>query len=95
MMRLKATKTSLYKLVAEHAKLPSMKRTEFVKLRGHRTYWLRWWDEDSGSCEAYLSVGCGSAVLRITKHREGDDEQSGPFHKLQVADLRERGMIEE
>jgi len=37
-MKLKATKTSLYKLVSEYTPLPNMKRTEFVKVPRVRPY---------------------------------------------------------
>lgn len=83
-LRLKATKTSLYKLVSEYADLPPMNQTDFRKAHRCRSYWLHW-----GDCTAYFSTCGGGPYLSI------DYGVIRRMHKLTVADLRSRGMIEE
>ena len=81
--RLKATKTSLYKLVAEYADLPPMKQTDFRKALRCRSYWLHW-----GDCTAYLSASCGCVILTISG-------ENRTVYRQTLAVLRARGMIEE
>ena len=42
MLRLKANKTSLYKLVAEFMPLPGIRRVDFSKAPRTPDYWLEW-----------------------------------------------------
>lgn len=82
-LRLKATKTSLYKLVAEYADLPPMNQTDFRKAHRCRSYWLHW-----GDCTAYLTASCGCVMLTISG-------ENRTVYRPTLADLRARGMIEE
>ena len=93
-MRLKATKTSMYKLVSEHTALPPMRRTAFTKAYRQPAYYLRWRDADDMPCEAMLAPCAGRPVLSITCERERA-ESAYEAHTLRIADLRQRGMIEE
>ena len=93
MLRLKATKTRLYKLVATCEALPAMARTEFVKAPRAASYWLRWYD-GSLWCVAFLAVCGGSPLLAIEKKDWGGPVLSRVVHTLTLADLRERDMVE-
>lgn len=89
-MRLKATKTSLYKLVSEYQPLPCMKKTEFCKVRGSRSYFLNWHNDVLGEdCYAHFSVYGGIPSLGLHIGVE--------WHVVDftVQELRERGMIDD
>lgn len=94
MLRLKASKTSLYKLVAEYEAMPSTRRVTFTK--AHRTpdYWLRWVDADGLSCMAFFAACVGKPMLSIVKNELGAPPLSHVVHTLDVKDLLERGMVE-
>lgn len=93
-MRLKATKTSMYRLVGDYEDLPPMRRTTFTKAYRQPDFWLRWRDADGMACKAFLAAYAGRLVLSITKEQEyGDPEYRA--YTLSVGDLRKRGMIEE
>ena len=92
-LRLKATKTSLYKLVGSYEALPIMKRTYFTKYR--RSYWLRWSDDDA-DYKAYLSFCAGKPMLAIERRSyDADGPPSCKVHVVPVDSLRALGMIEE
>lgn len=93
MLRLKAAKTSLYKLVHYYEPLPPMGRTQFTKASRDPDYWLEWTDACGISCKAFLSCCGGKALLAITK-RDGGAEVSCVVHGLELSDLLERGMVE-
>lgn len=95
MQRLKATKTSLYKLVSEYEVLPLMKRTVFTKAPWQADYWLEWRTRDGLWCKAYLASGLGNALLSIEKKETGGQQVSRTVHGLSCAELRARGMVEE
>lgn len=82
-MRLKATKSSLYKLVGEHADLPPMHITTFKKAHRCRSYWLHWYEGT-----AYLTASCGCVLLTIN----GENRR---VYRPTLAELLGRGMIEE
>lgn len=97
-MRIKATKTSLYKLVAEYITLPPMNKVRFTKAYRSPSYWLEW-SANGIYFRAYLSTCGGGPLLSI--EAKDYDEESGQYktisrvvHKLTVDDLRGRGMIE-
>ena len=94
MRRLKATKTSLYKLVAEFAPLPGIRRVDFTK--SHRTpdYWLEWATGD-GYAKAFFSAIMGRPLLSITVRDVDGRQLSYEVHNLSVDGLRDRGMVEE
>lgn len=95
MLRLKATKTSLYKLVSDYEKLPPMCRVRFTKAPRQPDYWLEWWDSGGLWCKAYLAAGLGRAVLSITRKEFCGPEVSCVVYGLSVKDLEMRGMTEE
>ncbi len=87
MLRLKANKTALYRLVSGYETLPPMRRTEFVKAHRQPAFYLKWWDRGT-PCYAYISASLGKAVLLIAH---------GPAsytRVLSIDDLRSRGMVE-
>ena len=94
MLRLKATKTSLYKLVRYYEPLPPMGRTQYIKAYRDPSYWLEWMDASGLWCKAFCSTCGGKPLLAITK-RDGGEEVSRVVHDLDLSDLRERGMVEE
>lgn len=96
MLRLKANKTSLYKLVAEYvADLPPMRSgTEFIKYFRARSYALEWVTKDWNRARAFFSTCMGHPLLAIEVLDDGHTV-SREIHTLAVADLRERGMVEE
>lgn len=96
MLRLKACKTSLYKLVAEYVKdLPPMRSgTEFIKYFRTPDYALEWVTKDWNRARAYFSACMGRPILAI-EIRDDGRTVSRVVHDLDMADLRERGMVEE
>lgn len=92
-LRLKANKTSLYKLVAEFAPLPGIRRVDFTKAFRTPEYWLEWVTDD-GYAKAFLSVCAGHPVLSITVRDIDGSQISYEAHTLPVSALRERGMVE-
>lgn len=90
-MRLKANKTSLYKLVLDKEKLmPPMGKTMFCKVPRTTSYFMDWWCPSTGSaCKAYLAPVMGMPTLTI------ENPVGRKVYRLTVDDLRERGMIEE
>lgn len=98
MLRLKANKTSLYKLVAAYVdNLPPMRRgTKFVKYPRRPDYALDWITPKWNTAHAFLSTCMGRPLLAI----EITDEETGKtvsrkVYSLNLKDLRERGMVEE
>ena len=83
-MKLKATKTSLYKLVSEYVPLQKMKETTFYKLSCRRTYFLDWNPE--GHAIFYV---CSGRPLLAIRTPEG-----WAYHKLNLQHLITRGMTE-
>lgn len=95
MLRLKATKTSLYKLVREYESLPPMRRTRFTKAFREPDYWLEWQDPGGLWCKAFLSVCGGNALLSVTRKEFCGPEHSRVVYGLGLPELRQRGMVEE
>ena len=95
MLRLKATKTSLYKLVHEYQSLPPMRRTRFTKAFREPDYWLEWRNADGLFCKAFLSACGGSALLSVTRKEFCGPERGYVTYGLELPELRKRGMVEE
>lgn len=94
MLRLKANKTSLYKLVETYTPLPGMRRVDFQKANGRPDYWLEWTTED-GHTKAFLSATLGRPILTITTHDAAGGTLYNEAHHLSIEGLREMGMVEE
>lgn len=93
MLRLKATKTTLYQLVAEYTKLPEMRWVEFTKMPRHQDYFLKWHQED-GFAAAFFAVGRSGPFLSVDVHDIDGHQLSRTFHHLTIENLWERGMVE-
>ncbi|MCI2106835.1 MAG: hypothetical protein LKK00_09005 [Intestinimonas sp.] len=94
MLRLKATKTSLYKLAASYETLPGMHKTKFIKAPRARDWWLKWSDRNA-FCEAFLSVCMGTVLLAVEKRDWDGNRISREVYHIKLESLRELGMIEE
>ena len=97
MLRLKANKTSLYKLVAEYTDLPPMRSgTEFIKHYRTRDYSLNWITAEWNCAHAFFSTCMGRPLLAI-EIRDGDTGKtvSRSTYNLDLRGLRDRGMVEE
>ena len=95
MFRLKANKTSLYKLVGEFEDLPPMRRVTITKAYRAPDWWLKWTDADGLLCVAFFSTCMGKALLSIDKKEFCGPQVSRVVHDLDAKDLLERGMVEE
>lgn len=95
MLRLKATKTSLYKLVREYVVLPLMKRASFTKASRRPDYWLDWTDAGGLRWRAFLAVCAGRAKLILMREDYSGCLKSIAFYTLEIKDLQARGMVEE
>lgn len=93
-LRLKATKTSLYKLVGEFAELPGIRKVYFTKAPCSRDYWLEWGTAD-GYAKAFFSTCSGHTMLSITIMDVDGEQLSYKAHEIPVKNLMERGMVEE
>jgi hypothetical protein len=94
MLRLKANKTSLYKLVAEYTDLPSTRRVEFSKVPRLPDYFLDW-HQENGFAQAWFATSMGRPILTITVRDIDGHQISRAVYRPTVSDLRERGMVEE
>ena len=98
MLRLKATKTSLYKLVAEFVpNLPPIRSgTSFTKYPRTPDYALDWITQEWDTAHAFFSTCMGRPLLSI-EIRSGETGKtvSRNVYNLDLQDLRERGMVEE
>ena len=95
MLRLKATKTSLYRLVLEHEpSVGGFRHCEFRKAYRSPDYTLDW---GGGGLwyHAFFSACCGKPTLSIEKKDAYGKQVSRTVYTLSVAELKERGMIEE
>nr|DAG54229.1 MAG TPA: hypothetical protein [Caudoviricetes sp.] len=98
MVRLKATKTSLYRLVAEYVdNLPPMRSgTQFIKYPRRPDYAMDWITPEWDTGHAFFSTCMGHALLSIEiKDGETGKTVSRKVYDLDPQDLRERGMVEE
>lgn len=91
-LRLRATKTSLYKLVNRYEPLPLLKWTEFWKAFRSPDFFLEW-QAESGYAKAFFSTCCGRPLLSIEIKNEGRTVFR-EVHKMDLEDLRARGMLE-
>ena len=95
MFRLKANKTSLYKLVNTYEALPPMRRVTMTKAPRTPDWWLEWADADGLWCKAFFSTCARRPVLSIEKKEFGGQQASRVVYALDAKDLLERGMVEE
>lgn len=97
MLRLKANKTSLYKLVRFYEPMPLMRRVQFIEARAPRRpdHCLVWTDGHGRSCKASLGPHGGKPLLTITRMEPDGEEASRNTRVLELSDLLERGMVEE
>lgn len=94
MLRLKANKTSLYKLVKHYdTSVGAFRKAEFSKAPRVPDYILKWRDGDMRCC-AFLRACIGRPLLTIQK-KDFDGKISNTVRTIDMADLRERGMVEE
>lgn len=96
MKRLHATKTSLYKLVAEYVpNLPPMRTgTRFIKYKS--SYTLEWITPKFDCGNAYFSACLGSPLLTIeVRNGETGKTISRDVYNLTIDSLQQRGMIKE
>lgn len=98
MLRLKANKTALYKLVADYVdNLPPMRSgIEFIKYPRTPDYALNWITPERNTVHAFFSTCMGRPLLAI-EIRDGETGKTvrRTTHTLTIQDLRERGMVEE
>ena len=98
MKRLHATKTSLYKLVAEYVPdLPPMRtKTQFVKYYRSTSYALEWSTPNGDHAHAFFSTSMGHPLLAVELQEwETGKTISRNTYNLTLQGLQERGMIEE
>ncbi|SCJ79154.1 Uncharacterised protein [uncultured Flavonifractor sp.] len=98
MVRLKATKTGLYRLVAEYVdNLPIMRSgTQFIKYPRTQDYALDWITTEWNTAHAFFSTCMGRPLLSIEiKDGETGKTVSRKVYSLDMQDLWERGMVEE
>lgn len=94
MWRIKANKTSLYKLVAEYAALPGTRRVRFWKAFRQSDYFLDW-TQENGYAQAVLCACLGRPMITVTVRDIDGHQLSREVYRPALADLQERGMIEE
>ena len=94
MFRLKANKTSLYKLVGTYEAMPPMRRVTITKAYRIPGWWLKWTDADGLLCVAFFDTCMGKPMLSIEKKEFGGPQVSRIVHDLDTKDLLERGMVE-
>ena len=94
MLRLKANKTSLYKLVGEYEDLPPMRQVTITKAYRVPGWWLRWTDAAGLLCVAFFDTCMGQALLSIEKKEFCGPQVSRVVHDLDAKGLLERGMVE-
>lgn len=97
MLRLKANKTSLYKLVSEYVPdLPPMRSgTEFIKYPRTPDYALDWITPEWDTAHAFFSTCMGRPLLSIEiRNGETGKTVSRTTHALDLRDLQERRMVE-
>lgn len=95
MLRLKANKTSLYRLVRTYEVMPPMRRVTITKAYRTPDWWLKWTDTDGLLCKAFFSTCWGEPLLAIEKKVFGGPQVSRVVYELDVKDLMKRGMVEE
>lgn len=97
MLRLKANKTSLHRLVAEYVDdLPPMRMgTKFTKRFRTPDYALEWITKDWNCARAFFSTCMGRPLLSIEVRDDDGHTISRVVHKMALEAIRERGMVEE
>ena len=93
-LRLKATKTSLYKLVGEFVELPGIRKVYFTKEPRYRDYWLEW-GTATGYAKAFFATCLGCPLLSVTVRDVDGKQLSYKVYRPSVEELQKRGMVEE
>lgn len=95
MLRLKANKTSLYKLVRDKGLCAvGVRNCTFGKAPRRSDYFLEW-GGDGVKCQAFFAASMGTPILTIEKRDFYGKTVFRTVHTLDIAELRERGMVEE
>lgn len=95
MLRLKANKTSLYRLVRNYdPAVGGFRNVEFHKIPRQPDYFLDW-GGGGLRCHAFFATCMGKPLLSITKSDFDGNTVSRATHTLDLEDLRQRGMVEE
>lgn len=94
MLRIKANKTSLYKLAAQYATLPGIRQIRFRKAFRQPDYFLDW-TQENGYAQAVLCACMGRPLLTVTVRDIDGHQLSREAYRPTLADLQERGMVEE
>jgi len=94
MIWIKANKTKLYRLIAEHMFLPKMMYTKFIEADDRSHYILEWSMADNIKYRACFSIVDGLAQLSVQycgKHSESYVNHT--IHKFGVERLLKNGML--
>lgn len=94
MMQLKATKASLYRLIARYEDMPKRNHTDYSKVPYTRSWFLRWRD-DSMLCEVHFSTILGTACLSVERKDWDGQRVSRKVYHVPLEVLRELNMVEE
>lgn len=82
-MKIKACKTSMYKLASDYTRLPIMKRTRYYKTPRSASYYLEWMGG-----RAFLSPVFGKPLISITT-----EDEPWKVYQLSIPDLLNNNMI--
>jgi len=94
MIWISASKTKLYRLIAEHMYLPKMLYTDYYELKNIGSYYLGWDSINGTSYRAcYLFVNNVPRLLIQCKRKQDADFTNYAIHELEIDDLVSRGMI--
>ncbi|MCL2426008.1 MAG: hypothetical protein FWD05_06695 [Oscillospiraceae bacterium] len=89
-----ASKTKLYRLVAEHMYLPKMINTNYYEVKSTGSYYLGWDSTNGTSYRAcYLFVNNMPRLFIQCKKKNEDDFINYAIHDLELENLVNRGMI--
>jgi len=94
MIWVKATKTKLYRLIAEHIYLPKLKDTNFIEVNSRSAYCLEWHAPNGIYYRAFYLFASNSPRL-VIQYRGEKQKSFNNFliRKLDIDDLVTRGMI--
>jgi len=94
MIWINASKTKLYRLVAEHMYLPKMIYTNYYELNSTGSYYLEWKTKNGTSYRAsYVFMDNIPRLIIQCRKKKDKDFVNYAMHELEVEDLVVRGMI--
>ena len=94
MIWINASKTKLYRLVAEHMHLPKMIYTNYYELKNTGSFYLEWNSTNGTNYRAcYLYISGIPRLIIQCKNEQGNDFTNYAIHELEFEDLVSRGMI--